>query len=185
MPIERVIQMPPNDYALFQKLQGEVGGLTAPQIVEAQGVSDWYNPDLESSEMAVRAMVRSVTLESLGYHDKGWITEEEDIGKVPDSQPDIESVLGTPDFLHYKWGRVSSKDLGGFSVVGEGVGNKPFVDAQNGVFLFSDEVRQLIKGNMVTTLHSSGFSMGFLTERKEVYSVVDGNLQRIRGLITD
>jgi len=185
---ERIIAVSSKDYALFQKLQGEVGTLDNPMVTETEGAGNWYSQDLESSEMAVRGVMRRVTLERLGYQEKGgvdWIADAEDISTSLDSNPEIKSALGDPNYMHYKWQRVSAKDMGGFTDMHQDANNGPAVDAQNGVVLFSDEIKQLADGQVVTTLHSSGFGMGFLIEMKEVYKVVDGNLQRIRAKIVD
>jgi len=182
---ERIIAVSSNDCALFRKLQAEVGALNNPVVVEAEDAGYWYNQDLESSEMAVRGVVRAAVLEKLDYQEEDWIADAENISNSLDSNPELKSTLGTPSFLHYKWQRVSAKNVGNFASMNRGANNKPVVDARNGVVLFSDEVQQLADGQAVTTLHSSGFGMGFLVEKKEAYKVVGGNLQRIRAQIID
>jgi len=182
---ERIIAVSSNDYVLFQKLQGEVGALNNPVVMEVEDAGYWYNQDLESSEMAVRGVVRAVVLEKLGYQEGDWIANAEDISNSLDSNPEVKSTLGAPDHLHYKWQRVSVKDIGDFADMNQNANNGPVVDAQNGVVLFSDEIQQLADGQVVVTLHSSGFGMGFLVEKKETYRVVNDKLQRIRAQIVD
>lgn len=186
---ERIIRVSSKDYALFQKLQGEVGTLSKPMVAEVDNAGHWYNPDLESSEMAVRGVVRAAVLEKLGYQKEEilgeWIEDTENIGSSLDSNPEVKTTLSGPNFFNYKWQRVSSENLGSFAGLNRGVNNEPIVDAQRGVVLFSDEIQQLADGQAVTTLHSSGFGMGFLVERKEVYKVVNDNLHRIRAQIID
>ena len=184
MPQERVIQMPPNDYALFQKLQAEVGEITSPSVLEIQYEEQWHNPDLESSEMAVRAMVRNAILERLGYKGEAQISEEKGTTQTTSVNSEAIGVLGNPNYIHYKWQEVSVKNFGTF--VAMDVGNGPLVSAEKGIVFFADEVQKLLKGEPVITFHSSGFQqMGFLAERKDVYKVINGDLQRVRGLIID
>ncbi len=182
---ERIIAVSSKDYALFQKLQGETGISDNPMVMETEDAGYWYNRDLESSEMAVRGVVREATLEKLGYQEEDWIADAENICNSLDNNPEVKSTLGDPNYSHYKWQRVTAKDMGSFTDMYQNANNGLAVDAQNGVVLFSDEIQQLADGQAVTTLHSSGFGMGFLTERKEVYKVVNDKLQRIRAQIID
>lgn len=175
--------MPPEDYKNFHRFLAEAGDFEIPRIWQVEDADLWYNPDLESREMAIRAAARNAALEELGYKGEDLI-EWEDVVEPLDSHPILKEMLGTPDFIHYKWHDVSVKNYGslsGLQKMGEAV-----VDARQGVVLFADEVQRLVGGESVTTFHSSGFqTMGFLAERKDVYKIVDGNLQRVRGVIID
>jgi len=183
---ERII-VPPADYALFQTLQEQVGTFDRPIITEAGDVGRWYNEDLPNSEMTIRGIVREATLERLGYHqEEDWITDEENIARSLNDNPNAKAILGEPDFIHYKWQSVSLRNLGSFADMQQKAGMGPFVDVEKGLVFFADEVQRLAQGLTVTTLHSSGLEMvGYLAERRETFKVIDGNLLRVRGTITD
>lgn len=185
MPGERIIAIPSSDYVTFRSLERQVGKLDKPIVVEAE-TGQWYNSDLPSSEMAVRGIVREATLLRLGYQpEEDWIAREENIARSLESNPEAKTILGEPNFMHYQWQDVSCKDLGSFADMQEAANSGPIVDANRGLVFFADEVQQLSEGKIVTTLHSSGFAMGFVAERREAFKVVDGNLLRVRGTIVD
>ncbi len=186
MSVEKIIAVPPSDYALFQTLEGQVGKLDNPTIMEAEDAGHWYSRDLVNSEMAVRGIVRETTLARLGYKpEENFIADDENIARSLDGHSEAKALLGEPNFMTYEWQDVSSSDLGSFAAMQQRTESGPIVNIEKGFVFFTDEVQQLVEGQVVITLHSSGFEWGFIVETKEAFKVTNGNLQRVRGMITD
>lgn len=181
-----------DDYKLSQELIGEVG-LTEPVFTSAGPVAkDWCNPDLESSEMAVRGIIREAALQKLGYvGEEDWIPESgkgvvfgfKNTSDRPLSDNDkINRLIGGPNFTDYPWHNVAVWDFGVLKFPGEA---EPLINLEFGILLFADEVETLNKGEAVTTLHSSGFDEGSLVTRKEAFGIIDGRLHRVRAMVAN
>jgi hypothetical protein len=186
MSQERIYLVPPSDYSLFQKLQAEAGKSHNLKVYSAEDAEGWYNPDLDSPQMAVRLALRQSILENLNYEpEEYWIEEPDNIANSLEKGSEVRTTLGTPDYLHYAWQNISNKTVGRFEELQQKAGNGPLINVPNGTVLFVDEIKQLAEGEAVTTIHSSGLRLGFLSESKEVYKVIDGDLHRIRGQMSD
>lgn len=186
MSRERVIAVPPTDYMLFQSLQEQVGKLDEIRVFGVEDLDPWYNSDLASSEMAIRGIVRAATLARLGYKtEEEWTSRDDNIARSLEDYPEVKEILGEPNFLHYQWQGVYTRNFGSFADMQLEAGTGPIIDVEKGLVFFVDEVQQLAEGQMVTTLHSAGMGMGFVAETKESFKVVNEKLIRVCGGLTD
>ena len=183
------IRVPQSDYGLFQRLMAETGVQLEKPIFQVVNVPPgldykWHNSDVKDSVMAVRGVVRDATLEQLGANKGNWHWVLPP-GSTKSSFQEVGGIIGNPDFMHYQWQDISDSNLGDFRKLKEQAGQGPYVNIKKSVLLFSDEVEKLAKGETVVADHRSGFGSGYVMERMEAFTVLEGRLHRVRAYLSD
>lgn len=197
-----------DDLQVADRLLQEVG-IEPEEIAKITGRSSFsFTSDLQSPQMGIRELIRSIVLEKSGF-DRGKWADKRKLSNLPlvwmeirdvknehlftgelKEMPNSQSILnlaGEPNFFNYDWQYLIMWELGDFEhLMSETHKNGYLVLAEAGVVLFADELEKLQSGETITTLHGSGFErLGFLAEEKNVYKVVDNNLVRVSASLSD
>lgn len=197
---------------LAEKLLNEVGELPNVNFSLGQGFPTQFSDDIPDRPTAIRGIIRDATLMREEFKLGNPGREETDLGTVSlfrwsdtvigrdvsnekiyrghiDKSPAaeyIKELIIKPVMVAYKWQDVAYWDLGNFNQLRSQLNPRQcLLITECGVMLFSDELKQLSRGEKVLAKDFGGLGMGWITSSLDTFGVFDGNLYRVWASLSD